>query len=647
VRIGTAVLVKKDKMSGLGLALLQIVRDSLIASPEDAHLKVFQFLHSAGASEEEKKLLQTAWTRVSMANEAFGKKGGVDAELFGSELVKELAADKRDLAKIEEMITSFQALIASRETNKKSKKKDSSASKLNSIYDLKKSGGVLANLTSMAKVGNDITNAQNSAYPSRGSIGDSAISGSIEAEESVLAHRRSARTAKFLVHGRKPHQASALYSPLCVKSLGMAEIVHGDAQYKHSIALTHGERTAKASNTPIIVLKITSKQPSIHSKAFITYQCLHEILPSGDPRLRMFPVPLGCQRHPDQAGPNLVFELPVCKPLAPMLGSALSVYLRKYPSIVLSWCAQIGATMRSFRNCISGCPVRLPTLQDVYISENGHLTVGNTVFEECEDNSDSGNVDIAEFFRDILTSSLSLSRSVNCMLQPSLTGADENEPEPVTEEEETAAQLKAAKRVDAAEQVISIVEGNELDLLFKGHHCHGIRILRVGDNSIDFNKANLQVHVYGESATASLSSTSGDSVNTTLKVTANKPGSVLLRVVAQLNSNSNSSSNNNKSNINFLALDIRLIVVPAFPVQSPALLEVIAKLQSSQLSRNNDMFMSSHAIRLIHPETGEPAPDAMQQYTEVQVHNDWTQIRLQMDQHIATGGAAHSKSIDY
>lgn len=87
-----------------GQALLDIVTESLVAFPEDAHIKVFQFLSAAGASDKEKKKVQAAWTRVSMATEAFGKRNrAVDPVQFGKDFIKELSADVRELGKLEEM----------------------------------------------------------------------------------------------------------------------------------------------------------------------------------------------------------------------------------------------------------------------------------------------------------------------------------------------------------------------------------------------------------------------------------------------------------------------------------------------------------------------------------------------------------------
>ncbi len=236
----------------------------------------------------------------------------------------------------------------------------------------------------MTKVGRDLADAQQAAYPQRARVGESAVTGSVEAEEAVLAHRRSVRTTKFLLNGKRPAHAALLYSPLNTKELDGADIAYGEGITKHAGLST------KPTSAPVVGIKVTSKQSRAHSRAYCTYQCLHEVLPKGSDRLRMFPLPLGVVKHADTAGPTPVFELPICRPLAPLLGMTLSAFLRKYPPVALSWCAQIGATMRAFKNCTSGRLLHLPTLNDVFVAENGQLQLGNVVFEECAQSESEG-----------------------------------------------------------------------------------------------------------------------------------------------------------------------------------------------------------------------------------------------------------------
>jgi len=620
-----------------GHALLDIVTESLIAFPEDAHIKVFQFLSAAGASDKEKKKVQQAWTRVAMASEAFGKKNrAIDPVQFGKDFVKELSADVKELAKLDEMHGSFSSLCAAREANERAAKKDTSSARLASLHDLKKSTGVLSSLQSMTKAGRDLSDAQATAYPARDRTGAAAGSASLAGEESVLAHRRGVRTTKFVMSGKKPPNATLLYSPLHSRELDMAEVAYGEAITRHSGS------TVKPTSAPCIGVKVVSKQPRAHSRAYCTYQCLHEVLPKGSGRLRLFPLPLGIIKPADQPGPTLVFDLPACRPLLPLLGMTLSAFLRKHPAVALAWCAQIGATVRAFRNCSSGRLLRLPSLNDVFIAENGQLALGNVVFEEC-DEADAEGVDLSDFFFSLLTAVLSLSRTVRCQLLPSLSGydgANQREEEPfgraLSAEEEEAQAAETARRVDATEQVLSVVEGSSLQLYFDGN-CHGATVLRVGENAAAVNRASLQVHVLGEESVASVTALPG--VGTAgVVVLARSAGNVMLRVVVQ-----DRGRGRGRGGVSFLALDVRVVVVPAYPIQSPELQEVAAHLHASYVSKNNDMFLSSHAIRLLNPDTGNPDPDHMLAYDEVAVHRDWTEIRLQLDQHLSHNSGYKSR----
>ncbi len=209
-------------------------------------------------------------------------------------------------------------------------------------------------------------------------------------------------------------------------------------------------------------------------------------------------------------------------------------------------------------------------------------------------------------------------------------------------EEEEAERAAEARRVDAAEMVVSVMEGSSLQLFFNGN-CRGVKVLHLGESTTP-NRTDLQVHVLGEETVALVAAVADTAAGAGVTVHARGAGNLMLRVVAP----AQESSVRSGGGVNFLALDVRIVVVPAYPIQSPALQEVAAQLHASYVSKNNDMFLSSHAVRLLDPETGESAPDAMLGHDEVAVHKDWTEIRLQLDQHLSrsSGGAegVHSHS---
>jgi hypothetical protein len=187
-----------------GQVLRSVVSESLSAFPEDAHVRLFQFLSAAGATEAEQKDLQQAWTRVVMAGEAFGrKKGGpVNPAQFSEDLLKELCSGNKEVGRLEDMLASFRAILLSQEKGDEEP--------IETLHDLKKSTGVLSNLQSMTKVGANLKGAQDGIYPPRGAVGE-CTEGSVDTEGAILLHRRSCRGMRFTWHNRKAPGAAPSY----------------------------------------------------------------------------------------------------------------------------------------------------------------------------------------------------------------------------------------------------------------------------------------------------------------------------------------------------------------------------------------------------------------------------------------------------
>jgi hypothetical protein len=197
------------------------------------------------------------------------------------------------------------------------------------------------------------------------------------------------------------------------------------------------------------------------------------------------------------------------------MGPALSTFLRKFPSVMLAWCVQVGAASRACRNMVSGRMVRLPSVNDVFVCDNGQLIVGNTAFEPleegpgCDDNGDSRNIgsggveaepDLSHFFLDLLASVLSLSRRTNMTLAPSLYNADnaeDNNNRNDDDDDDAGSADAAARRLDAHEEVISVIEGSELEVVFGGHSSRGVQVINTLGGAADstLNKSNLQVRI--------------------------------------------------------------------------------------------------------------------------------------------------------
>jgi hypothetical protein len=86
---------------------------------------------------------------------------------------------------------------------------------------------------------------------------------------------------------------------------------------------------------------------------------------------------------------------------------------------------------------------------------------------------------------------------------------------------------------------------------------------------------------------------------------------------------------------NYLALDVRIVVVPAYPIMSVELAELVSQLECSHMSGNNDMFLSAECVRARDIEA------TMRRYDEVTVADDWAAIRSSLDQAQPNSGTAH------
>lgn len=575
--------------------LREIVTESLVAFPDDAHIKVLIFLSAAGATDDEKKRVQQAWSAVTLASEAFGRrnKRPIDPVLFGDELIRELAYGDKELARLDKLIGSFKTVVAEQQTA-------TTPVTLKNLAELKKPGGPLALLQSMTKIGRELTAALNTTYETVDVAAGSHLAKvpSASNDKAIMEWRRSCRGGKFVWHGRKSANASTLYVPLGSQEHGCVETVYGEVAFKS----TDDKGRATSNAIPAVGVKVTTKQPSLLSRAWTSYQCLHEVVSAEKQQLQLFPTPLGVQRETGAAtsasASNItcVFELPNCRSLSPLLGPALSTFLRKYPSVVLTWCAQLGIAARTLRTCRSGRLVRSPMLSDCFVKDNGQLLVGNIAFEttlgiDAASTADAGQNtnDLSAFILQLLSSTLSLSRRLDIVLATASSGGD----------------LADYSTIGGADDIVaSIMEGCEIKLIFSGHSCRGVSLdimgEKVGTNgsastrsATDASKSRLQIVVQGEAGVASVTSSSWKSTETSVTVKAMSAGLLLLRAftLASLGESGGESVAGRR------ASTVRIVVVPVYPVMATELQEVICLANNAYASNNCNGLLNAQSLK--------------------------------------------------
>ena len=606
--------------------LRSIVTESLIAFPEDAHLRVLTFLSSNGASESEKQRVEQAWSAVLLGSEAFGRKGKepINPVLFGEEFLRELAAGDRELMRLEKMIAGFQSGITDPQ-------RPAALTTLTSLADLKKPSGTLASLQSLSKAGRELHAALDATYE-RSEVGAGANGGDHHGHGSdrkvivggkdkvVMEWRRSVRGGKFVWHGRKSANASSLFTPLGSVEHGGVEISYGDIAFKD---MDQAKESTKPTSMPVIGVKAVTKQPSLLSRAWTSYQCLHEVL-SIDRRLQLFAAPYGIQRD-SGAGTSTsssaimcVFDMPNCRPLSPLLGPALATFLRRYPSVILTWCAQLGSASRSLLSCSSGRLVRLPTLFDCFVKDNGQLLVGNVAFEAHAGNDEnyglmgSGTMqpnpnDISSFVVEVLSSSLSLSRRHNIALVPTAPFEVDTDGVAVTSGVDPAASVR--------EDVVSVMEGCEVKLVFFDHSCRGVSLEIMGESDAtpsaetSGGAKRLKVRVQGEAGVAALAHSGSTAAETYVSVKAMSAGFLMLHAVTPVETGSEASEK-----IKRMAA-VRIVVVPAYPIMATELQEVVSLVNTAYTSGSKYLLQASSVV----------AP-CQAVFDEIGVSNDWSAV---------------------
>jgi hypothetical protein len=597
-------------------SLRKVVTESLIAFPEDAHLQVLSFLCAAGASDVEKQRVQQAWSAVVLGSEAFGRKGKgpIDPVLFGEELIRELASGNKELERIAALIDDFQVIVSEHE-----KSRGTTAVILSSMADLKKPSGTLASLQSLTKLGRDMSAALNVTYDDDSvdivQVASSATAASSAAspDKAIMEWRRSCRGGKFVWNGRKSTNSSTSFSPLGSREHGGVEVSYGEAVFK---SLDPG---CKPSSVLVIGVKVLTKQPSLQTRAWTSYQCLHELLSSSDKQhLQLFPTPFGVQRNSSATSTispasaiTCVFEMPNCRPLAPLIGPALAAFLMKYPSVALTWCAQLGLATRNLATCKTGVLVKPPSLVDCFVKDSGHLVLGNTAFETVLENENASHTnDLSVFVVDILASTLALSRRryVALSTSASLLGGEGLE----------------GTTFSVQEEVVPIMEGSEVKLTFTNHACRGIDVEILGGkvsastsaassgnaSSFTAGSNSLQVLVHGEPGVASINASTWNAAESFITVKAMSAGQILVNAVAPAGPSEWGPEKSRK------AVAIRVIVVPAYPVLATELQEVISLVDSAYTSGNSKHVLHAQGLRAPSRATLD----------EISVMSDWSEI---------------------
>lgn len=752
---------EKTNVEGSISALASIIRESLIAFPNEAHQRVYNYLLGCGLDESNSTRFQQVWTKCYLASQAFGqsskgREAPIDPVMFARDIIHELSGGDKICLRLRELDEKFRTMVrqnnntstsssitpssassSSTSTLKpgSSKKKSSSAVQIRSADDFHKAHHVLASLESMRLLGEELTTAFEDSYShntnkdqspfaannynncrgddydeeGRGLSGEGTIYVSPDngITEAVMQSRRSARFVKVLDSnplGRKSKSSSASlqgksvavstysstsFSPIDAFSFhGFPDMIKSTAEMKIEKSIQNS--TVLEDLTPIVKVKISAKQPVYQERGWAAYQFYYQATHSKT--LNIFPQPVGVTREADTSAVVFMYENPPLRTLSSLLGPPLAVFLRQYPSVILTWAGQLGRAydllnnQNNFPNLGPLQLVRDPRLEDIYVREGGTLLLGNMGFIPASSSSSSSstppsstttttgkneNDPLAAFVHHVLSTILCLSRVVSITLNRDESKNDEII---VPVIEGSTLHLNIMGENSRSFDQVVIKRSTMRDQRLEALSSTGTSASSSSSKKADVLKVEMicEKEVIGITTTPTTSSASFKSKGM-IHINALQPGNVLLRAYIPRPSSSPEGKDENHFSSNFKeereddeeeegeeddmnshqdsgdathqgsgrghfavgkrkrgARDIRIVVVPAHPICAVALQELIALLEAT-FHTNHPVFMQAKCFR---------TPDAVLYSDELRgendmsrlekIHNDWVRVQKKL-----------------
>mmetsp|Transcript_12971 Transcript_12971/g.21574 ORF Transcript_12971/g.21574 Transcript_12971/m.21574 type:complete len:530 (-) Transcript_12971:1658-3247(-) len=413
----------------------RIIKESLVAFPQDAHHNVLQYLMDAGMDESQSLKFRQSWSKVVLGTQAFGRtsKHKIDPDLFSEELIRELSFADDTVVKIMNAAEACLKLDHHRDTINTASKSSAADEK-----DLRNPRDGIASLDAITMLGDKLAKTLTEIYfdssvdDKENESGDT--NQTTDIFESIGQFRKSLRGTRIgwkggllsiaaldATGGAAASGATVdLYTPLDPWTHGYPDAVRGllDMQLRTD----RQDINVYMTTDEIIGLVVSNKQSVHQERGWNAYLCLNELLSSHGANI--FPLPVGIHREPTSLATTFAFESAAgCEPLPHLLGPALGTYLRRMPVVAHAWCAQFAAAHASLLRCTSGSlmkPINFDS--DIYVRENGLLLIGNVAFDAVNPAQKLGgkleySTDFLQVSCDTLAKVLCLSRTEHVFLQ--------------------------------------------------------------------------------------------------------------------------------------------------------------------------------------------------------------------------------------
>ncbi len=608
-------------------ALLEIVKDALVASVDDAHERVYDYLINSGMDDVGSLLFKQCWTKVYLASQAFGRKDTpVNPILFAEELIKELAANMPDI----KVITNITKECVLMSTNGKKKRNEKNNVVINSAPSAPQA--VFNTLKQMSLLGKDINDAYSIAYSNKNND-NSMINNTYNYTEAILAYKRAVKLIKHTNNSpasSKNNKVSSGYSNVVYTPLdkgnyyGYPEVVYGHADLR-----LHNNRSYCGIEEHVATchVRVSAKQAVYQSRGFNALEFLYEAVVMKS--YNIFPWPIGIIRG-DNTNNNLVtfvYENPTCRHISELFSPNLSTYLLLYPSVIIHWAQQLGLAYDIIQKKSTGYLLQftrdLSIKSDVFIRENGTLLLGNLGIVLSPINGTQVSTTPAVtfdsfslFMFNLLSTILGISRSIDIHMTYSSVH------NPLDDDD-----------LGIDETVVTVVEGCNIDLIFHNQIATKYQVNSKSKSdkveksatgvtnpmTIDIEGDHGAVHVVDMDSTVSATGLLQSS-NIKININAVKPGNVLIKVKSINSKPIRTDSDGNEPTSNTVYSNIRILVVPQRTTYSVELTELVALLESSYTSKK-PLFLAAKCIKYVEP------TEKSEEFHQT-LHDDWSEVYL-------------------
>lgn len=350
-----------------------IVKQALIAFPNDAHLHILHFLDQKGLSKEDQETFKDAWSKVILANQSFGKAGSQrDPDMIAKEVLEELYNGtelREDLRfTLQQNVDALQAL------------EDHKFESTFSPKDVEFFDSIVSTFRVTAENIREV-NKKLFALPS------TFLALSMEEDDFDLQNMMACQDAveKFRLVTRKGELRRYSYNPIDPYVLFKHSYKTGKLVSKSDNKSKQAPLPQSLSTDEFLGLDVKFDMSSGLRDSWTTWSFLFHFLSCRS--FNMFPKPLDVIDYPNPPSQMFCFENCHVRPFLDYLHPIFVEALLDHPGVVAFWCQQLAVTARALHSSEGKLYTGLK-LEDLLVTDDGFLLQHRIGFVEIEEEDD-------------------------------------------------------------------------------------------------------------------------------------------------------------------------------------------------------------------------------------------------------------------